>query len=186
MKNTKIIDIIRQAGQSAFRTQEYVALTQNPNYAHVQLHRLHQKDIIQIVRRGWWAFPDAMPEAVACEMSAPAYLSFHTALHLHGLTTQPYRKIQLAVARNAKKYAVLATPVQEYRVAKNQFRDYEKKDGLLIAKPEKALADALNVPRSCPEFIITEVLHQIEPEKIRPYLATTAAQKRLERLTNHA
>lgn len=182
----KIIDIIRSEGRSAFSSKEYAALKGKPAYAHVELHRLHQKGIIRLVRRGWWALADAMPEAIACEISAPAFLSFHTALHLHGLTTQSPRSIQLAVARNAKKYSIFGTPVQEYRIEKNQFDNYEKMDGLLLAKPEKALADALNVPRSCPAFIITEALSQIDLEKIRPMLTSAAAEMRLKKRIPHA
>ncbi|MBI4360969.1 hypothetical protein HY572_04330 [Candidatus Micrarchaeota archaeon] len=127
-----------------------------------------------------------MHEAVACEISTPAYVSFHTALHLHGLTTQPHRTIQLAVTRNAKKYQVLGTPVQEYRVPKNQFRAYEKKDNLFLATPEKAVADAISIPKSCPAAIIMEALAHVKAGKIPPYLSSAAANKRLKNLMRHA
>lgn len=84
MKEDKIVENFRKAERFAFRTREYAALTENQGYAHVRLYRRHKKGAIRLVRRGWWALPEAMPEAVACEISAPAYISFHTALHLLG------------------------------------------------------------------------------------------------------
>lgn len=184
MKNA--IDILRSAGRAAFSSREYAALRGNKAYAHLELHRLHKKGVLELVRRGWWAFSDAMPEAIACAMSAPAYISFHTAIHLHGLTTQTHRIIQLAVARNAKRYDIFGTKVQEYRIPKSQFSNYEKKDNLLIALPEKAVADAIAIPRSCPAIIIAEALQQIDADKVRHYLESTEAKKRLGKLMQHA
>ncbi len=187
MKEDEIINNFRKADRFAFRTREYAALTKNPAYAAVRLHRLHKKGVIRLVRRGWWALSDAMPEAVACEISAPAYVSFHTALHLLGLTTQPYRRIQVAILeRNAKRYKVLGEPVQEYQIKKKQFHGYARRDGLMLAEPEKAVADALSVPKSCPEIILREALATVNGKKVGKYLSSQAAEKRLEKLMKDA
>lgn len=178
--------IFKGSGRAAFRGREYAALAGNKAYARVELYRLHKKGQIVPVKNGWWAFPDALPEAIACEMSAPCYLSFHSALNFHGLTTQSPREIQVAVARNSQKYFVHGTLVREYRVKKNQFNHFAKTDGLIVAAPEKALADAISLPKTCPQAVITEALKTVETEKIRPLLYSDAAKKRLRRLERHA
>lgn len=169
-----------KAGRHAFRTREYAALLGKPLYARQVLHRLKTRGELLGVRNGWWAFPDAPPEAVACEISAPAYLSFHSALHMHGLTTQVPNTIQLAVARFGRSYSILGRTAREYKVQKRFFNGFSAQDGVLIAKPEKALADCLNVPRACPEMVVAEAFQAVDSTKIECSL-TRAGQRRLVR-----
>lgn len=168
-------------GRSAFRTREYTGLLGKPAYARLALHRLKKKGELVLVRRGWWAFPKALPEAVACEISKPCYVSFHSALYLHGLTTQISRVIQLAVVRNGGNYNVFGTKVKEYRVDASRFNNFFSKEGLLLAAPEKAFADCLNTPRACPEVVLKEALSKISEDAARQ-LASAAGAKRLSRL----
>ena len=176
----EILSSLRKSGRSAFRTREYAALLGKPAYARVVLHRLKQKGGLLLVRRGWWAFPDAMAEAIACEMSQPAYVSFHSALALHGLTTQQPRAVQLAVARNGRSYVAAGTQVREYRVGR--FTGFSRKDGILLASPEKALADCLEHPRACPGIVVEEAIGQADAQKTAQLLGTEAAKRRLRGL----
>jgi predicted transcriptional regulator of viral defense system len=146
----------------AFRTRAFAAALarsgKSTAYAWLALHRLGKKGKLARVRRGWWALPDALPEEVACAVSAPCYLSFHSALYVHGLTTQIPLRTQLAVARKPKKYGVAGAVVQEYRVPRKFFAGYAVNAGLPLASPEKAFADCLLLPRACPNVILVEVL----------------------------
>ena len=160
-----VLNEFRKAGRSAFRSREYAALAGRKGYARLALHRLKNKGELVLVKRGWWAFADALPDAIACEISAPAYLSFHSALYAHGLTTQIPRFVQLAVARNSKKYSVSNTDVKEYKVSR--FTGFEKRDGVLLASAEKAFADCINVPRACSEIVLKEALPSIDTEQVR-------------------
>ena len=176
----KILISLRQAGRATFRTREYAALLGKRAYARLVLHRLKEKGEIVAVRNGWWAFPGAIPEAVACEISRPCYVSFHSALFLHGLTTQTPRLVQVAVARNGRTYEVFGLKVKELKVARKGFNNFSAKDGLLLASPEKAFADCISRPRLCPEFILLEVVGMIDADKVRQMLSSKAAIKRLE------
>ena len=179
----EIIQSLRKSGRAAFRTREYAALLGKKGYARLALHRLKMRGEIISVRNGWWAFPDSMPEAIACGMSNPCYVSFHSALALHGLTSQAPRTIQLAVARKAKKYLVNGLEAREYRV--KSFGGFQRKDALLLASPEKAVADSLNTPRACPDIVLAEAMHAIDKEAVGGMLDTDAAKKRLKRLIRH-
>jgi len=178
----EILQALKKSGRAAFRTREYAAMLGKEGYARLALHRLKNQGRITSVKNGWWAFPDALPEAVACEVSRPAYVSFHSALFLHGMTTQTPAKIQVAVARRTRTYPVFGLAVKEYKVGKDQFCGFLRKDGLLLATPEKAVADSLMAPRACPEIVLQEALEKTDAGKIRGMLATAAAEKRLTRL----
>jgi len=182
----KVLTGMKNAGRAAFRTREYAALLGKKAYAALVLHRLCKKGELSLVRRGWWAFPNAMPEAIASEISKPCYVSFHSAIALHGLTAQAAREVQVAVARNAKKYGVLGTPVREYRVKAGAFNGFSAKEGMLLASPEKAFADCLSVPRACPQAILVEASKGIDLARAKKMLASKAALKRMERVVKIA
>ncbi len=177
----KILAGFRKIGRAAFSTGEYSALLGRRGYARVALHRLKKRGKIENAKRGWWAFANSTPEEVACTISAPAYLSFHSALHMHGLTTQIPRTIQVAVARNAKKYEISGNHVAEYKIRPEHFNNYEAKDGVLLATPEKALADCLNVPRACTKTVLLEAAEQVDLKKAEWFLTRTG-KKRLKQL----
>jgi len=181
----EILKAMKKTGKAAFRTREYAALLGKKVYARLVLHRLKEKREIISIKNGWWAFPDAMPEAIACELSKPGYISFHSALSLHGLTTQSSRKVQIAVLRNAKKYKILGMEAKEYKIKKNQFNTFYRKDNLLLATPEKAFADCLLIPRACPDIVLTEALDKVDVSKLKS-LITPIAEKRLKRLMRYA
>src|SRR3989338_2032333 len=121
MAENKTLLLLARSKRAAFRTREFAASYKNKAYARLVLHRLKKQGKIKSVKKGWWAFPDAMPEAVACEISSPAYLSFLPALSLHRPTTQFPRWIQLAVPRPARKYALEGTEAKEYRIRPGSF-----------------------------------------------------------------
>ncbi len=182
----EILVDMKRAGRAAFRTREYASLLGKKNYARLVLHRIKKKGEILLIRKGWWAFPGAIPEAVACEISAPCYVSFHSALFLHGLTTQTPRNVQVAVARRTRKYAALGIKVNEFRIKKSQFNNFAKKEGVLLASPEKAVADCLSLPRTCPEFIVLEAIGKVDVAGVARLLESKAAFKRLGKVIRNA
>lgn len=182
----KILTSLKKTGRHAFRTREYAALLGKGGYARLVLHRLKIKGEIILVRNGRWAFADALPEAVACEISAPCYISFHSALFLHGMTTQTPRNIQVAVTRRTKSYSVFGMSVKEFKVAKKSFNNFYVQDGVLLASPEKAFADCISLPRTCPEIVISEALDRVDVKKVRLLLHSKASLKRLDKVICNA
>ena len=167
------------AGKGAFSTAEFAALLgKSAGYARLVLHRLKVRKKIASVKRGWWAAPNALPEEAAAAVSFPCYVSFHSALYLRGLTTQIPSRIQLAVARKAKRYEAFGVRVQEYKAPAGAFAGFDSRKGFPLALPEKAFADCLRLPRACPEIILVEALPALDEEKIRRY----CSKRMLERL----
>lgn len=176
----EILLAFKKAGTAAFRSREYAALLGKKAYARLVLHRLKNRGEIVFVRNGWWAFPDSVVEAIASEVSKPCYVSFHSALFLNGLTTQIPAIVQIAVARKPKNYKIFERSVKEFRIQKSQFNGFYRKEGVLLASPEKAFFDALALPRTCSEIVLLEALKKLDIDKINP--RTIAEKKRLKRL----
>ncbi|MFA6328738.1 MAG: hypothetical protein WCY41_04800 [Candidatus Micrarchaeia archaeon] len=157
------IDVVLSKMKPVFRAREFIAaLGGKAAYAYVALHRLKRAKRIESVRNGWWARIGATPEEIASAVSYPCYLSFHSALHVYGLTTQIPRYVQLAVCRKARKYGFANGEAREYRVKKGEFGGFEIKEGIPIASPEKAFADCLRIPRACPNAILSEAIDGVD------------------------
>lgn len=180
-----ILSVFKNSGRAAFSTREFASLLGKRDYARLLLHRLKKSGVIVSVRNGWFAFPNHLPEAIACEVSKPAFVSFHSALYLHGLTTQTPQFVQLAVSRNAKFYFALGTKVKEYKVKRTQFNGFFLREGVLLASPEKAFADCLNLPRTCPEIVLREALPEVQVELVKKLLSKQGL-KRLKELVENA
>jgi len=73
----------------------------------------------------------------------PSYISFESALNFYGILSQfPYEVSNATTKKTAKKE--FQDKVFTYtRIKKDLFWGYEKKQGFIIALPEKALADQL-------------------------------------------
>lgn len=155
------IDDVLSKMKPVFRAREFIAaLGGKAAYAYVALNRLKRAKRIESIRNGWWAKAKATPEEIASAVSYPCYLSFHSALHAHGLTTQIPRFVQLAVCRKARKYGFEGGEAREYRVKKEEFGGFEIKEGIPIATPEKAFADCLRLPRACPQAVLAEAMEK--------------------------
>lgn len=180
----KILQLLKSSKRAAFSTKEYSALAGKKGYARLALHRAFVKGEIQKVKNGWWTFPDSIPEAVACEVSKPGYISFHSALALHGLTTQTPNIIQVAILKVKKNYPVFGIPVRQYKV--NSLSDFSLRDGVLLASPERAVADSITHPRSCPDIVLLEAIGNISQDLVFSMLTSSAAKKRFARLLKYA
>lgn len=148
-----------------------------------QLARAAERGALVRITRGVWANP-ASPgfHPLVCVAKILAreqgYVSFLTALHLHGVISQIPRTIQVATTGHGRK---LVTPVGTYelfRIAPTMMRDgivwSDSRVAYRIATPEKALLDTLYISirrggrfRSLPEL----ELGSISRRKFRSLLA---------------
>ncbi len=168
----------------AFRTCEFISeLHGKAAYANTVLYRLKKAGKIMQVKRGWLAKAGTTPLEIACQISYPCYVSFHSALHVHGLTTQIPKVVQLAVCRKARKYEFPGGKTREYRLKRHLFTGFEVKQGIPIAAPEKAFADCLRLPRACPLAVLAEALENVDIWKVKK-MCNKRMQKRLKEVEN--
>jgi len=73
----------------------------------------------------------------------PSYISFETALNFYGILSQFPYEITSATSKKTSKKIIEGKIYTYTHLQKSLFWGYEKKDGFLIAFPEKALLDQL-------------------------------------------
>lgn len=104
---------------------------------------LKKKRAIVAVRGGTYTFDDAHEFAVATALHYPSYISFWSALNYYGWSDQTPRRIFLATP----KYAKSAASFVYVTIASKRFFGYVTLGEIVIAEKEKALTDALLLPR---------------------------------------
>lgn len=109
----------------------------------------HCGDLFLKVRNGLYALRVEPPkeEAIANRLYAPSYISFEYALSRYGIIPESVYTITSATTRITREFIVNNKSFTYSHIKKQAYRGYrvEKIDGMtvLIAEPEKALADYL-------------------------------------------
>ncbi|MFH1996295.1 MAG: hypothetical protein ABIJ27_04765 [Candidatus Omnitrophota bacterium] len=143
---------IKQLRRAVFTTHELRAVSgKSASNTTQALNALEKQEVIFKICRGIWM--EAGNEKVSPYTIAPfllprhrAYVSFISALHLHGIIEQIPRTITLATTSHTK---TIRTTIGVYRFHQLQpsffdgFIWYKGTGSFLVAEPEKALVDSL-------------------------------------------
>lgn len=184
---TKMEILLSAAPQTVFSIDDLGVLWQMPerrklarlvNY-YVRTGRLHS------VRRGVYALHEEYsPQEAAIKLFPPAYISYTTALGLHGATFQFERDIH-AMARASKTIKLSDGRVYVYHQLKDEIllnrEGVEKRDGYWLASLERAICDTSYL---VPGFVF-EHLDRVDPEKLQALVTiykNQALRKRIQAL----
>lgn len=151
-KRQDIMTFIRKMGRPVFTTHELTALSgKSPSSVVQSLNHLVKQGLLMKIYRGVWAEPS--PRAVSPFEIIPylfarrrVYVSFISALHLHGIAEQIPQVMTLASTAHTSTLRTKAGVFSVHQIAPALFDgfDWYKGDGhFLIAEPEKALIDSL-------------------------------------------
>ena len=147
-----IMVFIKRLGRSIFTTHELVSISAKSASTVVQsLNRLQQQGLLIKIYRGLWAEPGAkvlspfemIPYLFPRER---VYVSFITALHLHGIIEQIPQVITLASVSHSRTIHTKAGVFSVHQLSPGFFDGfgwYKEGGSFLIAEPEKALIDSL-------------------------------------------
>ena len=148
----QLMVFIRKLGRSVFTTHEVVTISGKSASTVIQcLNRLAQQGLLMKVYRGVWVEQGARQisgfEMIPCLFPRTrVYVSFVSALHLHGIIEQIPQVITLASSSHTRTIHTKGGVFSVHQVAPDFFEgfDWYKGDGsFLIAEPEKALVDSL-------------------------------------------
>ena len=170
---TKIETLLSAAPQTVFTIDDLGVLWQMPerhklarlvNY-YVRTGRLHS------IRRGVYALKEDYPvHEAAVKLFPPAYISFTTALGLHGAYFQYERDIH-AMAQASKTIRLPNGQAYIYHQLKDAIllnrEGIEKTDGFWLASLERAICDTSQL---VPSFVF-EHLGRVDPEKLQALAA---------------
>lgn len=114
------------------------------------LARLAKKGIVKKIMHGLWGLSSDRrftPHAVIPFLNAnhQAYLSFTSALHMHGIISQAPRVITVASTAHSRMIHTTVGDFEVHQIAPEFFDgfDWSEGDDYLVATPEKALVDCL-------------------------------------------
>jgi len=146
------MSFIRKMGRPVFTTHELTVLSgKSPSTVVQSLNHLVKQGLLMKIYRGVWAEPG--PRAVSPFEIIPylfprqrVYVSFISALHLHGIVEQIPQVITLASTAHTSVHRTKAGVFSVHQIAPSLFDgfDWYKGNGhFLVAEPEKALIDSL-------------------------------------------
>lgn len=147
-----ILPVIKKMGQPIFTTHQIISLSGKSQSTVVHsLRRLAKQGLIMKIYRGVWA--ESGLRAISPFEIIPylfprqrVYVSFISALHLHGMIEQIPQIITLASTGHTATLHTKAGVFSVHQIAPAFFAgfDWYKGEGtFLIAEPEKALIDSL-------------------------------------------
>ena len=147
-----IMFFIKKLNKKVFTTHEVVSISHKSASSVVQsLNRLVKQGLLIRVYRGVWAESGAKRlsvfEVISCLFPRQrAYVSFITALHLHGIIEQIPQVITLASTSHTRTIRTNIGVFSVHQITPaffDGFDWYKGKGDFLIAEPEKALVDSL-------------------------------------------
>jgi predicted transcriptional regulator of viral defense system len=152
MRRESILKYVKQLGRDVFTTREIYAVSGKSLSGVVQgLNHLSRQNALVKIRRGVWAEPSRDPISPFriipfLPSGQRSYLSFLSALHLHGIIEQIPQVISCASIAHSHLYKTTVGAFSIHRIAPDFFFgfDWYKQTGdFLIAAPEKSLLDCL-------------------------------------------
>jgi len=152
MRRRSIFSTIKKLGKPIFTTRELSFLSGKSTSAVTQsLNNLVKEEMVIKICRGLWAreaFESLSPYDIIPYLFSRerAYVSFISALHLHGIIEQIPQVTTLASTAHARTIRTKVGVFQVHRIAPLFFTGfgwYKESGSFLIAEPEKALVDSL-------------------------------------------
>jgi len=115
----------------------------NRNTIYKIIERMEKYDLLERLIKGKYVLSDLkMPDfEKAGIILTPSYISLESALSFYGILPQFTYSITSVTTQKSKKFIINDKEYEYTKISKDFFSDYVKRDGFLIATPEKALVD---------------------------------------------
>lgn len=141
---------LRDLGAPAITTGEAAAaLRVSESSASRTLRTLEQRGLLRRVRQGLWLLDGEWsdPRAIVADLTRPfpAYVSFQSALALHGAIDQLPRETAIASLGKPRRVRTAVGTYVIHRLSPAVFGGFVERDGVPVATVEKALFDAVYV-----------------------------------------
>lgn len=173
MSGHDLVEELRRRQRWVIPYQELVPLCGlPPASARVLFHHLVRRGLLERPCRGWYARPGFLPEAFATVRAPPAFVSFDSALTLHDLTSRRLPRRLIVGPRSFAPLTLQGVELRWIRLRPDRLFGFETVllDGqrVALASPERAIADALLVPRWAD---LDELARAIDRVSVRRLLA---------------
>jgi predicted transcriptional regulator of viral defense system len=182
-----ILRRLRELGVRAFEGAEFSrVLGLDRDRAYRALGRLVASGYLERVGRGSYVVVDvaegalAEPFSLGTRIVTPSYVSFWSALHVHGWTEQMPRQALFATTRRSRRTRTGAFSLRYVRTGSG-FRAYP------IAEPEKAILDSMYLPRYAGGMeevrkALGEAIPRLSPALLTEYAARMGSRSLCSRM----
>lgn len=150
MKLIEIQNKLKKAGLKVFTTSEFQRVTgMSATGSRKFLLRYTRLELIWQIRRGLYAMrnEELHPWIVANKLYRPSYISMETALSYHGMIPETIYSVTSVTTKITREFTACETVFLYHTIKYDAYTGYApldiEGDTILIAEPEKALADYL-------------------------------------------
>lgn len=145
MNKSELINRLNQYNIQIFRFEDVQLLFPNESYLATDLKRLTDNNVIERVYKGQYILlqNNLTIEEIAQKLYYPSYISFQSALFIHGIVNQGPNQIFLATTKRKKTLNILGNKAQFNHIKNNLYFGYKLEKNIFLAEPEKAICDML-------------------------------------------
>jgi predicted transcriptional regulator of viral defense system len=173
MNMQDILSRLRKSGLAVFTINDLKKLTGlKRESVYVYLSRMLKKGYAYKIEKGKFTIYED-PFLVSTQLISPSYISFLSALYLHGKTTQTINEVQVVTSRRKKEIEVFNTRIKFIQLNPKFMFGFKKvskgNSFIFLADLEKAIIDSLYLPRYCPISEVWEAIKEADKEKLVSY-----------------
>ena len=173
MNMQDILSKLGKSGLAVFTINDLKKLTGlKRESVYVYLSRMLKKGYAYKIEKGKFTIYED-PFLVSTQLISPSYISFLSALYLHGKTTQTINEIQVVTSRRKREIEVFNTRIKFIQLNPEFMFGFKKvskgNSFIFLADLEKAIIDSLYLPRYCPISEVWEAIREADKEKLVSY-----------------
>ena len=184
----QIVEALKNTRRCVFTPDDLCRLTGlTKGDVYVYINRMLRRGLLFRVEKGKVAICKD-PFIISSQLVFPAYISFITALYLHGKIQQTINNIFVATSRKRKPLIIFDVEVSFATLKPNLMFGYRKvKKGesysyISLATPEKAVVDTLYLPRYTRIAYIPPLLKDVDVERLTQYATMMGSEAVIRRL----
>ena len=164
MKSYEVVETLRKSRKAVFTPRDIAKITGlKRSVVYVLISRLHKKEMIFKPLKGFLSLSQD-PFVISSQLYPPSYISFITALYLHGKIQQVIDRIFIVTPIKRKQIRVFEMDVQFVTLKRAMIFGYKKvskeNSYVVVADVEKAIIDCLYLPRYCRIVDVFDILKE--------------------------
>ncbi len=150
----ELAERLRSSSLYVFTTRDLAKIASvSHSSAAVYVHRMKESGLAFPIEKGKFSVSED-PFVVATQLAYPSYMSFSSALYMHGRLDQVVNSLIVVTSRGRAKAQFMGMTIEFVKLSPERvfgYRKVEKGDSyVFLADLEKAVVDSLYMPRRCP------------------------------------
>ena len=165
MKSYEVVETLRKSRKAVFTPKDIAKITGlNGSKVYVLISRLYKRGMIFKPMKGFISLSQD-PFIISSQLYPPSYISFITALYLHGKIQQVIDRIFIVTPKKRKQIAaIFEMDVHFVTLKRAMMFGYKKvrkeSSYVVLADVEKAIIDCLYLPRYCRIAVVFDILKE--------------------------